>query len=780
MALNPRQKLLKQQSFKQKTTAQRILEAEQKRKGITPVIDQAPTIDPNAPKSGERQKGVFTSSSGQTVNRAGKPINPDGSPVVPETPEQPLATYADIGEANLQADYDANIATELELTGESKGYTSFEEYAKDLFASQKEQSGLSREQLALQEQQMVESTTDQKNALTGQVEGATPLVGTREGVTSMSNLSTYDRLKQVTDQRRGRLQASHDMALKQIDQARADLDRAERSGNTQLAEQYRQTLLSAESQAQQTEADLANALSQQLSTESNYQQVQQAIKESSIASFQALVDEGQELSVETISGFAKSLGIDFDTAYGYYAGTQAIRDDKSLSLEEKQVALDQAKQDLNDQITGMDTQFAQAVKGLQTLRARGATEEEISAYKSAAGITDYDDPLTQAELAYNQAKSKIAYNEANGIIVSPLDMIDLAQKTYDYYSQIGYTAGAVPTGGEYGASYYTQENGLPAIMVNVQNGQALDLSDTSRDEGQCGAFVNDFFGEKMMGDLFTQKMGLVDKSIQVPEPGMAFVMETESPYGHTGIVEYVDPSRGVMGIVDANWSNDGKIQRREIPITDASGFVKAPNSENLSGGKNYNDAQKSLMDNLDPSDLSSTDLELLDNSGLSSNDLFTYLAQDKRALPENKKTEIQQVYDALLDLKDAKGKSGAVGLGWQSIPGLYGEGEAPSGTDAAGFIAKFNTFRDNLAIPNLENMKGALSDKDIQFLRNTATALSLTMNEETFDETLAQLEAKYKSLLTQGTDSSIDEEKAQDPLGLGVTSSQYDPLGLLD
>lgn len=226
-----------------------------------------------------------------------------------------------------------------------------------------------------------------------------------------------------------------------------------------------------------------------------------------------------------------------------------------------------------------ETTEAKNTRYLDELVKSGASPEIINALKVQLGLPDYTDPITQAQLAYDQANAKVKENEANGILTSPLDLIDLAQKTYDYYNEIGYTAGSIPTGGQYGATTYTLENGLPAIMVNVQQGQSLDLSETrDRDEGQCGAFVNDFFGERIMDNLFTQKMGLVDESIQVPEPGMAFVMETESKYGHTGIVEYVDPSRGVMGIVDANWNNDGEVRRTEIPISDAAGFVRAPNS----------------------------------------------------------------------------------------------------------------------------------------------------------------------------------------------------------
>ena len=120
------------------------------------------------------------------------------------------------------------------------------------------------------------------------------------------------------------------------------------------------------------------------------------------------------------------------------------------------------------------------------------------------------------------------------------------------------------------------------------------------------------------------------------------------------------------------------------------------------------------MSTIDPNKISSTTLTLLKGAGLDTNDLGNFLATEKKQLPMDKKEQIQTILDGISQLKEASGKSGAVGASFQKIlPGVSSETGFVPGTDAASFAAKFNSFRDNLALPNIENMKGALSDKDI-------------------------------------------------------------------
>lgn len=231
-----------------------------------------------------------------------------------------------------------------------------------------------------------------------------------------------------------------------------------------------------------------------------------------------------------------------------------------------------------------DTPEAKNTRLLDDLVKSGASPEIIAALKEQLGVTDYTDPITQADLALKQAEAKIKQQEANGEVVSPLDQIDLAQKTYDYYESMGYNPSVVPTGGEYGAVSFTTPDGYQGVRFNVQDGVNYDNPETKRDESQCGAFVNDVTGIGM-DDLYTQKMSLVDKSLTVPAAGMVYVQAITggqyAKYGHTGMVEYYNPETGMVGTVSANAKGDGKIVREEIPLStilNGGGFAKPPKS----------------------------------------------------------------------------------------------------------------------------------------------------------------------------------------------------------
>lgn len=103
---------------------------------------------------------------------------------------------------------------------------------------------------------------------------------------------------------------------------------------------------------------------------------------------------------------------------------------------------------------------------------------------------------------------------------------------------------------------------------------------------------------------------------------------------------------------------------------------------------------------------------------------------------------LQNVYQLATEIENSPGKGAAVGFGFKknivSLIPFVGT-EAIPGTQRANFEAKFNQLKDSLAMTNLDKLKGAMSDKDIQFLRNIGTALSLDMSEEAFDGELLKV-----------------------------------------
>lgn len=104
----------------------------------------------------------------------------------------------------------------------------------------------------------------------------------------------------------------------------------------------------------------------------------------------------------------------------------------------------------------------------------------------------------------------------------------------------------------------------------------------------------------------------------------------------------------------------------------------------------------------------------------------------------------------ITELKTTSGMKGAVGFGWSKlIPGFLkgGSDKFIAGTQAANYAATFNQLKDTLAMANIEKLKGAMSDKDLEFLRNTATKLSLSQSETAFLTELNKLDVKMNEVL---------------------------------
>lgn len=61
------------------------------------------------------------------------------------------------------------------------------------------------------------------------------------------------------------------------------------------------------------------------------------------------------------------------------------------------------------------------------------------------------------------------------------------------------------------------------------------------------------------------------------------------------------------------------------------------------------------------------------------------------------------------------------------------------GWDAASWLKLYKTFTDTIALSNLEKLKWPMSDKDIEFLRNTGVAVDPTVDEQYFKDKINEL-----------------------------------------
>jgi hypothetical protein len=309
-----------------------------------------------------------------------------------------------------------------------------------------------------------------------------------------------------------------------------------------------------------------------------------------LATFKDLVSNGTPVTLSLARQFSESTGLPIDALLGFNETAGVIMGDKTLSNEQKLQAIQKESYSLDQLSQGIFTKEAQNVDYLKQLYKQGADPSMISAFKNAAGITDYNDPMTQADLAYKRAQT--AYSQSQ----TAENYANLKDKERDYLDLNGNSSGAfVPTAS------------LEGITSTYENGK---LKINCKTPYQCGAFVNRFWGlasgTKENGGMpssAADKEALVlSNGITAKEliangnfynaivPGMAFV----SKYGgtdHTGIVTATYPD-GTYDTFEANIGDDNpntddvpRPNHRSLKDANLFGFAYPPKgTAQLQGG----------------------------------------------------------------------------------------------------------------------------------------------------------------------------------------------------
>ncbi len=124
--------------------------------------------------------------------------------------------------------------------------------------------------------------------------------------------------------------------------------------------------------------------------------------------------------------------------------------------------------------------------------------------------------------------------------------------------------------------------------------------------------------------------------------------------------------------------------------------------------------------------------------------------------PQVKIDKAQSVIDLIKTLgSDATGFSGAVGAKGPSS--LFGLKDNPiGGTDAAGYVARFNQLVGMLTLENMGIMKGVLSDSDIKIIKEASTALNRGVKEGDFVTELGKIEKVMQKVIDKGGAMSSD------------------------
>lgn len=182
------------------------------------------------------------------------------------------------------------------------------------------------------------------------------------------------------------------------------------------------------------------------------------------------------------------------------------------------------------------------------------------------------------------------------------------------------------------------------------------------------------------------------------------------------------------------------------------------------GGKKFTESQKAILSSIDPAKITNTNLTVLDDAGLTVNDLGKFLATEKKQLSPDKKQEIQTAMNKLESLIKNEGLEEAVGFGFQKTPfigaatkdELGAVSQFASGSKAQNFKTEFDTFKSQLMLPLLSKLKGAMSDKDLKFLESASTSLDLSQSEEQFKNIANEMIVKMKENIDEGANLELN------------------------
>jgi hypothetical protein len=160
--------------------------------------------------------------------------------------------------------------------------------------------------------------------------------------------------------------------------------------------------------------------------------------------------------------------------------------------------------------------------------------------------------------------------------------------------------------------------------------------------------------------------------------------------------------------------------------------------------------------------------------GLQQQAIQARLDKDKRELQDstnNKIISLDQTLTTLNDIENHPGKADVVG----TLTG--GARKLIPGTDAAGFASKIDTFKAQVFLPMVQQLKGmgALSDAEGKKLSDAVGTLNTNMKLDEFNASVTRIKAELNAA----------REKAQQRLNGGLVSttpsssgSKEDPLGI--
>lgn len=413
----------------------------------------------------------------------------------------------------------------------------------------------------------------------------------REGAVAGSaagmNREFTDAIDKEIGENKIRLQAAQD----QRDQLMIQLDQAQKDGNSKMAESISKSLAAAKVQIEQTKTNYLNAL-----TSANEQaRLAQESTRQSMSTFTGMVDSGVTLDPKSIMAMAKTLNVPLEMAMGYYQGADNVRNDKKLSLEEKQVKLADLKSNFELEQAGYRTDQAKQIKGVTDLVKSGKiSQAEASNLMMGLNIPSSMNPFTQLELknqaadlkakqiglkyldaekqqALTMGNQQITSNDLDNMIksakaqgASEREILELEQLKIDVRKN-------ELEKNEYEQSFKTELSPKEYTDIFFQAGtNRSKRSQKGSNIRECGEGYNDITDGPNVGDGFNSGAG----------NKMSFVTHRDSPKvgegvvsshggtknGHMETVISVNPVTNAMVLGGWNYYGDGKWSTRTVTV----------------------------------------------------------------------------------------------------------------------------------------------------------------------------------------------------------------------
>jgi len=291
---------------------------------------------------------------------------------------------------------------------------------------------------------------------------------------------------------------------------------------------------------------------------------------------------------------------------------------------------------------------------------------------------------------------------------------------------------------------YQDANGNIATADDLKNAKLFGntyLSANAWDTGgECGFYASRATGLGSTPGGNSKEARLSAFSDTKPEiGGMAFFGWPwyDKTYGHISIVTGVDEANGTIDLKESNYNGDKKVTKRTVPMSTVTGYYNnTPLAKWVGwtgGEKKYTDSEIELYAELANMDASARNTALK-AQGIPLKDVTDYMAAAKAgtvpttAAQKDSANNIMSEVEKLVKMNDYQDATGTSTL-FPTIPG----------SDAASAEAAIDNIVAKLTMSNLGLLKWPMSDKDIEFLKATASKLQKNISDEQFDKNLVEL-----------------------------------------